>query len=245
MNERHTTRISFAFLACLFSTMPAMAGELVSWSNTVTSAFEAHQCVTIPGTPGTPKKCSPSYTTHYPCPSFSHPKKTCKHTVAGPCTPATPGTPDVHQCATVNLGTFSIAVDGGVYAAFDGISDSEVAVQTTANVSLFGKSGAIPVTCKVAIGKKAEICLNLLTRTFSGQGFSCEIGGAKVAAVTYPGVDASLCMDVTVGGAAGKPEGSITARIEAGVQFGSANIGGHSVSMGSKSWAPALFSMTF
>ena len=229
----------------VFASPYANAGELVSWSNTVSSHFAAHQCITIHGTPGTPKRCSPSYTTHYPCPSIKHPKKKCKHTVAGPCTPATPGTPDVHQCANVNLGTFSIAVDGGVFAALEGIGGDEVMVQTTAHVSLFGRTGAIPISCKVSIGKNAEICLNLLTRTFSGHGYSCEIGGAEVASITYPGVDANLCMDVSVGGAANKPKGKITSRIKADVNFGGANIAGHSVSMGSKAWDPALFSVTF
>lgn len=245
MDGQSARRISFAIFVILFSAAPALAGELVSWSNTVSTQFAANQCVTIKGVPGTPQKCSPSVTSHYPCPSLKHPDKTCKHTVSGPCTPATPGTPDTHQCANINLGTFSIAVDGGVFAALGGLTDSEVMVQTTVHVSLFGKTGVVPMECKIAIGKKAEICLNLLTRTFSGQGYTCEIGGASVASVTYPGVKANLCMDVSVAGSAGKPQGTITARIDAGVEFGSANIAGHSVSMGSKAWNPALFTLTF
>ncbi len=219
--------------------------ELINWNNTVASSFAAQQCVTIHGAPGTPEKCAPSYTQEYPCPSLKHPEKRCHHSIAGPCTPAVPGTPDVHQCANINLGTFSIAVDGGVYAGYSGLADSEIAVQTTVHVSLFGKHAALPMSCKIGIGKSANICLNLMTRTFSGSGYTCEIAGANVASITYPGVTTNLCMDVTVGGIFSKPEGTVTARIEADVEFGNATVAGHSLSMGSKSWQPALFSVKF
>ena len=52
-------------------------------------------------------------------------------------------------------------------------------------------------------------------------------------------------MDVTVSGEAKKPAGKITARIEADVEFGSATVAGHKLSMGSKGWNPALFSVAF
>ena len=155
------------------------------------------------------------------------------------------GTPDVHQCANIHLGNFSIAVDGGVYAGYPGVADSEIAVQTTVHMSLFGKNATLPLSCKISIGKKASICLNLMTRTFSGSGYSCEIAGANVASITYPGVATNLCMDVTVGGNTTKPEGTVTARIEADVEFGKATVAGHSLSMGSKAWKPALFSVKF
>lgn len=245
LNIKLAKPLLFVVLLNFVAIAPAFSGELVSWSNTVSSNFAAEQCVTIPGTPGTPQKCAPSYTQHYPCPTFKHPKKNCSHTISGPCSPAIPGTPDVHQCANINLGTFSIAVDGGVFADFAGIDDSEIAVQTTAHVSLFGKTAAVPMSCKIAIGKKASICLNLMTRTFSGTGYTCEIGGAEVASITYPGVTTNLCMDVTVTGDSKKPTGAITARIEADVEFGSATVAGHTLSMGSKGWNPALFSVRF
>lgn len=245
MTFKFVKSIGFGFILYFAAMTPAFSGELVSWSNTVSSNFSAEQCVTVHGTPGTPRKCAPSYTQRYPCPTFKHPGKKCHHTIAGPCSPAVPGTPDLHQCANIKLGTFSIAVDGGVFADFAGIDDSEVAVQTTVHVSLFGKTAVVPMSCKIEIGKTANICLNLLTRTFSGTGYTCEIGGAKVASITYPGVTTNLCMDVTVSGAAKKPSGTITARIEADVEFGSATVAGHKLSMGSKGWDPALFSVKF
>lgn len=245
MNMKFAKTLLAGAILALITASPASSGELISWNNTVSSNFSAQQCVTVHGTPGTPKKCAPSYTQKYPCPSFKHPGKHCHHTIAGPCTPAVPGTPDLHQCANVNLGNFSISVDGGVYADFAGIDDSEIAVQTTVNVSMFGKQATLPVSCKIAIGKKVSMCLNLLTRTFIGQGFACEIAGAKAAAITTPGVTANFCMDVAVGGEAKKPTGTVTARIEAGVEFGGATVAGHSLSMGSKDWNPALFSVKF
>jgi hypothetical protein len=238
--------VVFTFVSLI--TLPAMSGEIVSWNNTEASDFSARQCITIPGTPGTPKKCAPSFTQKYPCPTFKHPKKKCKHTVGGPCSPAIPGTPSVSKCGNVNFGKFSISVDGGVYTEFDGIGDSEVAVQTTVNVSMFGKSATLPVTCKISIGKKVSICLNLLTRTFaksSDSGYSCEIAGADVASISYPGVTANLCMDVTVGGVAKGPSGTLGAHVEADIQFGKVNVGGHSISMGNKGWNPTLFSVKF
>ena len=237
-----------AMLIAVFTTSPAVSGELISWNNTVASNFSAHQCVTIPGTPGTPKKCAPSYTQKYPCPSFKHPGKHCHHTISGPCSPAISGTPDVHQCANIDLGNFSIAVDGGVFADFDGIDDSEIALQTTVHISMFGKNATLPLSCKISIGKEVSLCMNMLTRTLSqtaDSGYSCEIGGEKVAAITTPGVTANFCMDVIVGGLSSKPTGTVTARIDAGVEFGSATVAGHSLSMGSKDWNPTLFSVKF
>lgn len=245
MDMRHMKTVCLAALVSLVMAAPAAAGELISWNNTVASNFSAQQCVTVHGTPGTPQKCAPSYTQSYPCPSFKHPGKNCHHTIAGPCTPAVPGTPDLHQCANISLGNFSIAVDGGVYADFAGIDGSEVAVQTTVHVALFGKHATLPMSCKIAIGKKVSICLNLLTRTFVGAGYTCEIAGAQTASLTVPGVTANLCMDVTVGGSSTKPEGTVTAQIEADVEFGSATVAGHTLSMGSKGWNPALFSVKF
>nr|CRH05926.1 protein of unknown function [Candidatus Magnetococcus massalia] len=156
-----------------------------------------------------------------------------------------PGTPDLHQCANINLGKISIAVDGGVFTQFEGIADSEVAVQTTVNLHLFGHSTSIPMVCKIEIGKGANICLNLLTRTFSGSGYSCTIDGSKVASITYPGVTTNLCMDLTMDGNLNKPKGTIAARIEAEVVFGKASVAGKSLSMGSKGWNPQLFSVSF
>tara|TARA_R110000772_G_scaffold72655_1_gene158532 strand:+ start:1345 stop:2082 length:738 start_codon:yes stop_codon:yes gene_type:complete len=245
MKSSHMALLSIVFSFFLISPASSAERELITWNNTVASNFSAQQCVTIHGTPGTPKKCAPSYTQKYPCPSFKHPGKHCHHTIAGPCTPAVPGTPDLHQCANISLGNFSIAVDGGVYAGYSGVDDSEIAVQTTVHLALFGKHATLPLTCKISIGKKASICLNLMTRTFSGSGYSCEIGGAEVASITYPGVTTNLCMDVTVSGNATKPEGSVTARIEADVEFGNATVAGHSLTMGSKAWKPALFSVKF
>ncbi len=245
MNMNRVKALFFGVLFSVALASPATSGELISWNNTVASDFSAQQCVTIHGTPGTPKKCAPSYTQKYPCPSFKHPGKHCHHTIAGPCSPAVPGTPDLHQCANINLGNFSIAVDGGVYADFDGIDDSEVAVQTTVHVSMFGKNALLPLSCKISIGKKVSMCLNLLTRTFVGSAYTCEIGGAKTASMTVPGVTANFCMDVTVDGDAKKPEGTVTARIEADVEFGGATVAGHSLSMGSKGWNPALFAVKF
>ena len=245
MKSFHMALLSIVFSFFLIAPASSAERELITWNNTVASNFSAQQCVTIHGTPGTPKKCAPSYTQKYPCPSLKHPGKHCHHTIAGPCTPAVPGTPDLHQCANISLGNFSIAVDGGVYAGYAGVDDSEIAVQTTVHLALFGKHAALPLTCKISIGKKASICLNLMTRTFSGSGYSCEIGGAEVASITYPGVTTNLCMDVTVSGNATKPEGTVTARIEADVEFGNATVAGHSLSMGSKAWQPALFSVKF
>ncbi|GAC19370.1 hypothetical protein [Paraglaciecola arctica] len=232
----------------VFTVSLAIADELISWNNTVASDFSAQQCVTIHGTPGTPKKCASSYTQKYHCPTIKHPDKHCHHTISGPCTPAVPGTPDVKQCANVSLGNFSIAVDGGVFTEYAGINDSEIAVQTTVNIAMFGKHASLPLTCKIDIGKKVSICMNLLTRTLSqtaDSGYSCEIAGADVASISSPGVTANFCMDVTVEGVTGKPTGSVTARVDAGVEFGSANVAGHTLSMGSKDWNPALFSVKF
>jgi hypothetical protein len=152
----------------------------------------------------------------------------------------------VHPCVNVNLGNFSIAVDGGVYADLEGINKAEVGVTTTVSVSMFGKHESIPLNCKIAIGKKMSFCFNILTRAFSGPpGFSCEIGGAKVNTITCPGVEVNLCMNLSIGGLTSKPTGSVTARINAGVQFGNATIAGHSLSLGLKDWNPALFSVKF
>ena len=245
MNISHAKTFVVSIILTVMSVPSAISGELISWNNTVASNFAASQCVTIHGTPGTPKKCAPSYTQRYPCPTLKHPGKHCHHTISGPCSPAIPGTPDVKQCANISLGNFSIAVDGGVYADFAGIDDSEIAVNTTVNVAMFGKKATLPVSCKVSIGKKVSMCLNLLTRTFVGKGYVCEIGGARVAAITTPGVTANFCMDVSVGGVSKKPTGTVTARIDVGVEFGSATVAGHSLSMGSKEWNPALFSVKF
>ncbi len=240
--------LAVAALGCCFFALPAAADVLVSWNKTVASNFSAQQCLTIHGTPGTPQHCAPSKSVPYYCGSFKHPKKTCHHTIPGPCTPAVPGIPDRQQCATVSPGAFSIAVDGGVYTQFDGIEDSEVAVQTTVHVSLFGKHAAVPLTCKITIGTETSICLNLLTGSFAksnASGYSCEIGGVDLASISYPGVTANFCMDVSVGGEIKKPGGSLTARVEADVQFGGASIAGQSVSMGSKGWNPTLFNVKF
>jgi len=228
--------------------VPATSGELVSWSETVASDFSAHQCITIPGIKGTPKKCSPSFTQKFHCPTFKHPKKKCKHTVKGPCSPAVAGTPDVSKCGNVNFGKFSIAVDGGVYTSFDGIGAGEIAISTTVNVAMFGKSANLPLTCKISIGKKVSVCLNLLTRTFdqsADSGYSCEIGGKSSASISYPGVTADFCFDVTVNGVSGKPTGTVGAYVDADIEFGKVKVGNKSISMGNKAWKPKLFSVKF
>jgi hypothetical protein len=249
MNMKYIKVFVFGVILNSIIAAPAISGELVSWNNTVASNFSAQQCVTIHGISGTPRKCAPSYKQKYPCGNLKHPTKTCHHTIAGPCTAAIPGTPDVHQCANINLGNFSIAVDGGVYTEFAGIDDSEVSVQTTVNVSMFGKKATLPLSCKISIGKKISICFSLLTRTFTGSaantGYSCEIAGAEAPSLTMPGVAANFCMDVSVAGVTSKPMGTVTARIEADVEFGGATVAGHSLSMGSKGWNPALFSVKF
>lgn len=243
-----TKQLLFLFSLLFFISTPVISGELVSWNNTVASDFSAHQCIVIHGTNGTPKKCAPSFTQKYPCPTFKHPRKKCKHKISGPCSPAIPGTPSVSQCGNVHLGKFSIAVNGGVYTKFDGIGDSEIAISTTVNVAMFGKSATLPVTCKISIGKKVSICLNLLTRTFaqsSDSGYSCEIAGASTASMTFPGVTANFCFDVTMDAGSKSPSGSVGAHVEAGIQFGKVSVGGHSISMGNKDWNPKLFSVKF
>lgn len=235
-------------LLILLTSLSAYSGELVSWSEKVSENFDAKKCITIKGIPGTPRKCAPSYTQKYPCPSFKHPHKKCKHTIGGACTPGTPGTPDKKECANANLGNFSFAVDGGVYSSFSGIGDDEIAISTTVSVGLFGKHASLPITCKINIGKKVNICLNLLTRTFdiaANSGYSCEIAGASSASLSTPGVVADFCMNVQVDGVSKKPTGSVGASLNTSVNFGGAKVAGKGISLGSKAWKPKLFSVKF
>jgi hypothetical protein len=60
MNVKQAKLVFLSAILSLFIIAPAFAGELVTWNNTVATNFTAHQCVTIQGTPGTPKKCAPS-----------------------------------------------------------------------------------------------------------------------------------------------------------------------------------------
>jgi len=238
----------YLFFLIFLTSSPLLAGELVSWSNTVDSDFSAHKCITIPGSKGTPKKCSPSFTQKFHCPTFKHPKKKCKHTVKGPCSPAIPGTPAIKKCGNVNFGKFSVAVDGGIYTELKGIGGDEIALSTTVNIAMFGKKATLPVSCKIALGKKVSICLNLLTRTFaqsSDSGYSCEIAGEKTASISYPGVTANFCFDVAINPNSKKPSGTVGAHVDAAIAFGKVKVGGHSISMGNKGWNPSLFSVKF
>lgn len=239
----------FRFFICLFYlffSFQSFAAELINWSKNVEQNFEVNGCVTIPGIPGVAGHCAPSESVPYPCPTWKHPTKTCHHTIAGPCTPAIPGSPDVSKCGGKNLGTFGVKVDGGVFTSVDGISDTEISVQNTVSVALFSKHVVIPMTCTVSAGTKSTVCLNMLTGTFAksnASGASCKIGSVNFASINYPGVTANLCTDFDFNISGGKPAGSVGVRVESDVEFGSINIVGHELSLGNKSWDPTLFQM--
>ena len=234
--------------SCFFAT-GASAKELMSWGEHMSEDFSINQCVTIPGTPGIAKHCGPSKSVAYPCGNWKHPKKMCHHTIKGICTPAVPGTPDVKKCAHKGLGNFSVKVDGGVFMALDGISDDELGIANTVSVDMFGQHVVIPMSCKIALGTKTSICSNLLAEGAlvfdNASGISCEIDGSNVKSISYPGVTANVCLDVDIDISKKTPQGIVGIRVDSGVDFGSATLVGHTVSLGGKSWSPTLFKAKF
>ena len=240
---------TFLFIAVCILPTQISANELVSWGEHMTEDFSINQCVTIPGTPGVSKHCLPSKSIGYPCPSMKHPKKKCHHTISGPCTPAIPGTPDVKKCAHKGFGKMSVKVDGGVYASMDGISKDEIKISNTVSVDMFGQHVVIPMSCSMALGTKTSICMNLLAEGAlvfdNASGVSCEIDGSNVKSISYPGVTANVCIDADIDISKKTPQGLIGIRVESGVDFGSATLVGHTISLGGKSWNPTLFSARF
>jgi len=222
------------------------ANEIVGWSQQAAEDFKVDSCITIPGTPGIPRQCAPSVNVKYPCPKWNNPGRMCSHVVGGPCTPAVPGIPDSRHCASKNLGSFGVKVDGGVYTSINGISSTEISVQNTVSVALFGKHVPIPMTCRIGAGTKTTVCLNMMTGTFTKNntsGASCEIAGVDLASLTYPGVTANVCTDFDFNIVKGKPVGSVDVRVESEVEFGSASVAGHTLHFGNKSWNPTILRM--
>jgi hypothetical protein len=134
-----------------------------------------------------------------------------------------------------------------VYTNFVGINDT-IDMQTAVHISMFGETAVLPLSCKVSIGREVSVCMDLLTRTLSktsDSGYSCEIGGQDVPSISYPGVTANFCMDISVKGLDSIPTGTVDGRIEAGVDFGQSSIAGQTFSLGSEAWNPSLFTVGF
>lgn len=226
----------------------AQTKELASWKENAAENFSVSQCLTIPGIPGTPQHCAPSTKVPYPCPSLKHPTKTCHHDVPGPCSPAIPGTPSSQQCATVNPGQIAIEVDGAVSTVSSGITAQQLTINQNISANLFGQHVLVPLACTASVGTEATVCLDLLTRKMSFEGntgVSCGISGQNAAALSLPGVTAKVCMDLAASLNGSTVGGSMTARVESEVSFGSASIAGKTVSMGSKGWNPTLVKEKF
>jgi hypothetical protein len=119
----------------------------------------------------------------------------------------------------------------------------------TVSVDVFGQHVVIPMKCKIAVGTKTSIAINLLAMGAidigNSTGVSCKIDGSNVKSVSYPGLTGNLIMDLEVDVANGAPRGAIEIRADSGIDFGSATVAGNTIDLGGKSWSPQLLSAGF
>lgn len=231
----------------------AFATDLATWSQGARGNFQNGACITIPGTPGVPKKCAPDTKVSYPCGSFSNPFKTCDRTIKGPCTPAIPSTPKHVECANADLGIVDVHADGAIAT-----TGSSIRVQNTVHAQIFGASTHFTWTCDVKADARYKACVDLMNPVnvsvdhipkdnvkYSADTMSCRITTPGVSIKTKP-IAATVCSFVDVNNVkSAKPTGVVGAQVHAQVGFGKQSVAGQTIDLGSKDWAKTLFRVNY
>lgn len=226
------------FLTASYST----ASDLVTWSENATKNFGAQQCLTIPGTPDVPGVCSPDVKVPYPCPTWNNPTKTCEQTIRGSCTPSIPGTPDVTECASVNLGAVSVQADGALAT-----TGGTVQVHNTVHAQLFDIQTHFTVSCEINADTKFKACVNLLDPTtveYSSNSATCNITDGLPSHATP--IAANVCTFVEVRNITdGNPTGIVGAQVNVQAGYGERSVLGQTINLGSESWTQTLFNLGY
>lgn len=223
----------------------AQTRELVKWNEGVSKSFKVEECVTIPGIPGVPKKCSPDI--KYPCPKWNNPKKMCK--TKGVCTPAVPGTPSTKQCGGVNFGTFGVRAQGDVDLVIKpNTSTTSIEASNTILITMFGGTMSATIACNVTATGNSQVCFDAITRQIkasNGSGAECKLAGVPQSNINMQvGIEMSVCTDLSINlSNPKKPTGKIGASVSAGVSFPSVTIAGKKISFPAQKWNQQIFSM--